>query len=277
MPETTPATSNHSLKVIHPVHQCDSARVPFAHALKLAAASKGELEIVDFRGRDGEGLGVRAFLEKWGLLPQGAHRGDVQKIGIKVTKVVKHGNEKKELTKRMEKNNHDILVLGTKSQSHFLHFFGPDLVAYLAAHFHKATLYVPDAARPFVDPDTGKTLLQRILVPVAASPSSDRAFAYLHRLLKIFPGPAPRIIGLHCGNSFPSISAPFLKGLSWTQTLSSRAIAISILENARQQNVDLIIMATKGRDTFTKKILGSITEQVVHSAPCPVLSVPARS
>jgi len=51
MPETTPATSNHSLKVIHPVHQCDSARVPFAHALKLAAASKGELEIVDFRGR----------------------------------------------------------------------------------------------------------------------------------------------------------------------------------------------------------------------------------
>jgi nucleotide-binding universal stress UspA family protein len=95
--------------------------------------------------------------------------------------------------------------------------------------------------------------------------------------LKIFPGPAPRIIGLHCGNSFPSISAPFLKGLSWTQTLSSRAIAISILENARQQNVDLIIMATKGRDTFTKKILGSITEKVLHSAPCPVLSVPAGS
>jgi nucleotide-binding universal stress UspA family protein len=275
MPEINPATSDYSLKIIHPIHQCANAGIPFAHALKLAAASKGELEIIDFRGHDEEDLGVRMFLEKWGLLPQGSLRGDVQKIGIKVTKVIKHGNAKKELTKRIKKNNHDILVLGTKSQSPILHFFGPDLIAYLAAHFRKTTLYVPDAARPFVDPDTGKILLRKILMPVAASPSSDRAFMYLHRFLKIFPGPTPLITGLHCGKSFPEISDSFLKGLSWTRMIASGSAAKMIVYAARQQNADLIIMATKGRDTFTKKILGSITEQVLHSAPCPVLSVPA--
>jgi nucleotide-binding universal stress UspA family protein len=275
MQEMLPATSNLSLKVIHPIHECVNAGVPFVHALKLAVASLGKLEILDLRGREEDDLGVRAYLEKWGLLPRGAHRHDVQKIGLKVTKVIKHGNEKKELSKRMEKNNYDVLVLGTKSHTPILHVFGPDLIEYLAAHFRKTTLYVPDSARPFVDPETGKVLLQKVLVPVASSPSSDRAFIYLHRLLKIFPGTAPEIIGLHCGNTFPSISAALLKDLSWTQTLSSGSAAMTILETARRQNVDLIIMATKGRDTFTKKILGSVTEQVVRSATCPVLSVPA--
>jgi nucleotide-binding universal stress UspA family protein len=176
----------------------------------------------------------------------------------------------------MKKNDYDVLVLGTKSKTPILHFFGPDLIEYLAAHFRKTTLYVPDSSRPFVYPETGKILLQKILMPIASSASSNWAFIYLHRLLKIFPGIAPGITGLHCGNNFPSIAAPFLKDLSWTQTLASGSVAMTILETARKQNVDLIIMATKGRDTFTKKILGSITEQVVRSAPCPVLSVPAE-
>jgi Universal stress protein UspA and related nucleotide-binding proteins len=277
MPEINPGPENYPLRVIHPVHESANAGTPFAHALKLAVASKGELEIVDLRGQDEDDLGVRIFLEKWGLLPPGSQRQDVQKkTGLKVTKIIKHGNEKKELSKRMERNNFDILVLGTKSQSPVLHFFGPDLIEYLAAHFRKTTLYVPDAARPFVDPETGKILLQKILVPVALSPSSNWALRYLHRLLKIFPGTTPLITGLHCGDSFPFISASFLEGLSWEPILSPGPVAATILDTARRQGVDLIIMATKGPDTFAKKILGSITEQVLHSAPCPVLSVPAE-
>lgn len=277
MPEISPEPVDDALRVIHPVHECANAEVPFAHALKLAAASRGELEIVDLRGKDEEDLGVRSFLEKWGLLPPGSQRGDVQKkIGLKVTKIVKRGNEKKELSKRMERNNYDVLVLGTKSTGPVLHFFGPDLIGYLTVHFRKTTLYVPNATRPFVDPETGKILLQKILMPVAQAPSSNWALRYLYRLLKIFPEIKPQITGLHCGNSFPFISAALLKGLSWTQILSSEPVAAAILETARRLSVDLIIMATKGPETFSEKILGSITEQVLRSAPCPVLSVPAE-
>ncbi|HEX2928596.1 MAG TPA: universal stress protein [Candidatus Binatia bacterium] len=35
-------------------------------------------------------------------------------------------------------------------------------------------------------------------------------------------------------------------------------------------------MATEGRHGFVDAVRGSVTEQVVRGAPCPVLAVPAR-
>jgi len=40
--------------------------------------------------------------------------------------------------------------------------------------------------------------------------------------------------------------------------------------------VDLIVMTTQGRTTLPKKIMGSVTEQVLHASPCPVLSIPVE-
>ena len=38
------------------------------------------------------------------------------------------------------------------------------------------------------------------------------------------------------------------------------------------QETDLIVMATEGRHGFVDAIRGSVTERVVHDAPCPVLA-----
>lgn len=46
-----------------------------------------------------------------------------------------------------------------------------------------------------------------------------------------------------------------------------------IIEEAKEQAVDLIVMATHGRAGVSHLILGSVTEQVVRQAPCPVLTV----
>lgn len=46
-----------------------------------------------------------------------------------------------------------------------------------------------------------------------------------------------------------------------------------ILDTAADLEVDLIIMSTHGRTGFTRWVLGSITERVLHSAPCPVLVI----
>lgn len=42
---------------------------------------------------------------------------------------------------------------------------------------------------------------------------------------------------------------------------------------AEQQNIDLIAMCTHGRSGVNRWILGSVTEKVLRSAPCPVLVV----
>jgi universal stress protein A len=46
-----------------------------------------------------------------------------------------------------------------------------------------------------------------------------------------------------------------------------------ILEVARQQTYDMIVMGTHGRRGLTHFFLGSVAERVVRRAPCPVLTI----
>jgi nucleotide-binding universal stress UspA family protein len=46
--------------------------------------------------------------------------------------------------------------------------------------------------------------------------------------------------------------------------------ATSIIEEAREQNVGLIVMPTHGYGPFRRFILGSVTAKVLHDADCPV-------
>ena len=46
-----------------------------------------------------------------------------------------------------------------------------------------------------------------------------------------------------------------------------------ILETARAEQADLIVMATHGRTGLGHLVLGSVAERVVRLAPCPVLTL----
>jgi nucleotide-binding universal stress UspA family protein len=47
----------------------------------------------------------------------------------------------------------------------------------------------------------------------------------------------------------------------------------AINEAAKELGADLIVMATHGRHGISRVLLGSVTESVVRTAPCPVLTV----
>jgi nucleotide-binding universal stress UspA family protein len=48
---------------------------------------------------------------------------------------------------------------------------------------------------------------------------------------------------------------------------------VKIIEYAEAVNADLIVMATHGRTGVSHVLLGSVAEQVVRKAPCPVLTL----
>jgi len=48
---------------------------------------------------------------------------------------------------------------------------------------------------------------------------------------------------------------------------------VEIIRYARQQAIDLIVIATHGRTGITHVLVGSVAERVVRKAPCPVLTV----
>lgn len=49
--------------------------------------------------------------------------------------------------------------------------------------------------------------------------------------------------------------------------------ATSILEEAEREGSDLIVMSTHGRTGLAHMLMGSVTEQVVRNAYCPVFSI----
>jgi nucleotide-binding universal stress UspA family protein len=276
MTNDRPAVNTVSLNIIYPAHEQSDSAIPFAHALRLALASRGEIEIVDIRekGEQHHSVSVRALLERWGMLPPNSERSDVQKLGFKVTKIIREGAAKKVIVRRMEKRLHDMLVIGTRGRHGLGNLFGMELAEYLADAFRQTTLYVPEAARPFVDPQTGSVTLKKILIPVAESPAPGPSFLFCKKLLALFPDQSPQVLGLHCGETFPEIDDALPAGLSFQTLYSKESVVPAIINAARTNDVDLIIMATEGRSTLPKKILGSNTEQVLHAAPCPVLSIP---
>jgi len=48
--------------------------------------------------------------------------------------------------------------------------------------------------------------------------------------------------------------------------------AVEIVKTAADENVDVIVMGT-GKSIVDKHLLGSVSEKVVHSAPCTILLV----
>jgi nucleotide-binding universal stress UspA family protein len=48
---------------------------------------------------------------------------------------------------------------------------------------------------------------------------------------------------------------------------------VEIIRYAREEYIDMVVLATHGRSGLKHVLMGSVAERVVRKAPCPVLSV----
>jgi nucleotide-binding universal stress UspA family protein len=56
-----------------------------------------------------------------------------------------------------------------------------------------------------------------------------------------------------------------------SQIEESMSVAGTIVDYAESQNIDLIVVGSRGRSGFTKLLLGSVASTVITYATCPVL------
>jgi nucleotide-binding universal stress UspA family protein len=47
-----------------------------------------------------------------------------------------------------------------------------------------------------------------------------------------------------------------------------------ILKEAKDKEIDLIVMGTRGRSLLARLLLGSVAQRVIAHAPCPVMVIP---
>jgi nucleotide-binding universal stress UspA family protein len=154
-----------------------------------------------------------------------------------------------------------------------------------------------EAGRPVLcvrEPEHGVPLrYRRLLVPTDFSPSSRRAFPLAAFLARAF---GADVIGLHVAPrpSVGSLSgipeqveaavpdearlAGFLAtdfhGLDFAPRVETGSAWEVIVDTARDQKADLIVMSTQGHDSLADRVLGSHAERVLRHSPCPVLVTP---
>jgi nucleotide-binding universal stress UspA family protein len=133
-----------------------------------------------------------------------------------------------------------------------------------SAHANEAAAYAADLARRY---DAALTLLY---VDHSVSYAMPEAYPFSRtKLLADIQANYERDVGAR--HTVLAAGAPRV------DSITQRGIpAAEILRCANDDGYDLIVMGTHGRTGVTRMFLGSVAEDVLRSAPCPVLTIRAR-
>jgi nucleotide-binding universal stress UspA family protein len=142
-------------------------------------------------------------------------------------------------------------------------------------------------------------MYKRILVPLDGSPLAEAALAHAETLAQQF---ASEVLLLRVVVSPYAIIAPDLVLAGYDSNhqqfedqaehylqavagkLAARQIKVrtmtcdgpvaeAILDRARENQIDLIVMSTHGRGGVSRWVYGSVADRLLQAAPCPVLLV----
>jgi universal stress protein A len=138
--------------------------------------------------------------------------------------------------------------------------------------------------------------LARILAPTDRSAFSEKAVTYARNLAKQFGAElhvlrvlddADKAIGERAVTGVIDVSEPQDDYSRWVAELVGETgdvrrveavqvgtdIPEAVVRYAQHNDIDLIVMATHGRTGLTHLLMGSVAEQVIRAAPCPVLTM----
>lgn len=174
----------------------------------------------------------------------------------------------------------DLTVMATHGRRGLRHLLLGSVTEEVVQQAHTPVLCLrAGAPRPY----------RRIVVPTDLSLASRLAFPLAALLARSF---GAEVIGVHVvppptvanlsGIPHPMPSVPTeaalwefyrtdFEGLPVTAQVYTGVGWDRIIHAAEVENADLIVMATRGHDSLSDRILGSNTDRVLRQAPCPVL------
>ena len=271
--------------VVHPTDLSPASERAFAHALAFALLRRARLIILHVAGRDRPGWdefpGVRATLERWGLLEPGSSKDAVfEQLGMMVTKRTLSGRSPaRAVVEYLDEAPADLLVVATEGRDGGAQWLHGSVAEAMARRSRTMTLFVPTQAdRTFVSPADGTLTLNNLLIPVDRTPDASAAIEFARRMAEIGGDGKTKISLLHVGETdMPPVQA--VTGDRWTFAPMRREgePVAEILAAAKLVGADLIVMPTAGRSGVFEVLSGSTTERVVRQARCPLLAVPASN
>ena len=176
----------------------------------------------------------------------------------------------------------DLIVLGTHGRDRLAHLMLGSMAEDVITHAFRSIFCVPPLARGVAGE------YRRILVPTDFSLASQIAFpmaALFARtfgaevtLLHVVPGSRPSALKalpddlrLPTEEAVRALAKEGFGDMAIFPRVCTGHVWERIVETAKSSRSDLIVMATRGHDSFADRILGSNTERVLRHAHCPVL------
>ena len=270
-------------RIFHPTDFSPGSYVAFVHALKLALLARAELTIMHVDPTlTPEGFEdfprVRPTLEKWGALPAGSSKEQVASLGLRIKKVRALASDSKAaLVHHLTQSRTDLMILSTSQHEGRFRWIHEPEAEVVSRAAEVPTLFVPSSVDGFVSPDTGRTALHRILLPISRNPSPVRPIQFATTLATLAGGDKITFELAHSEDreGLPPIETMERPGWTWHTMVGDGNAVDWILASGAEYDVDLIVMSTKGHDSLLDSLLGSTTERVLRGARCPVLAIPA--
>jgi nucleotide-binding universal stress UspA family protein len=270
------------LPIDHVFHATDlsaASELAFAHALRIALAAKAALTIFHVAGEDeavpwSQFPGVRRMLEGWGLLPPGSPASAVPKLGIEIEKVAARGDDPvRASVDYLHGFPAQLVVLATHGRDGAPRWLRPSVAEPIARDARALALFVPHAARGFVDAATGRVQLERVLVPVDRRPNPQVAVSVASALARAL-GAEPELRLLHVGEpgDEPALRLPAGCEARTRRETRRGDVVDAIVAAAAEPSADLVAMTTAGHHGFLDALRGSTTERVLRRIGRPVLA-----
>jgi len=142
--------------------------------------------------------------------------------------------------------------------------------------------------------DNPMTTIRTILHPTDFSATSELAFAYACELARSYKA---RLIALHVVQPVVPVAVdgilvpidvdelqreaqarfqqlpPATSGVDFERLVREGPAGRTIVQVAAELGADLIVIGTHGRTGIGRVLLGSVAEEVLRRAPCPILTV----
>jgi nucleotide-binding universal stress UspA family protein len=168
----------------------------------------------------------------------------------------------------------DLVVATTHPRGPLSRFVAGSRAEAISHNVTAPVLVVGTHARGFVAAEDGTIALRRVLVPIGDPEEAQAAVSAAGWLASLAGCDDTEFILLHIGAPRSTDTAALAAHPGWTVrhvTVPKGSVEAVVADQA--EHADLVVMATRGHDSLHDVLLGSHTDDVLHRASCPVLSV----
>jgi nucleotide-binding universal stress UspA family protein len=260
------------------------SEIAFFHALAITLARKARLTLLHTGSESREQVkwdrfpGVRRTLRHWQLLAEDAPKTDVvDKLGIGVNKLaLRDDNPRNGITDYLRRSPTDLLVMATEGRSGLSRLRHTSVAETVSFRTKSHALILPKKGRGFVDPNTGKSRLARVLCVLDARHDPRTALSFLGRWLPCMShGEVEVDVVQVAGDAqYRELLVPEVQRLRWQGMNRTGEFVPTVIGVAADLEPDLIAMHADSPINLRGRIRGSRIDRVMQATRLPVLSLP---